>query len=100
MKVKLSELQHICEILLKKAEESGFNQIEMDFDNYWLISSDEREKFGSNTPTMCVGSIYDDIDSLKKILNGINAPSPVDFDRLANILIAVGQRISNSNKIY
>lgn len=100
MKVKLNELKYSCDILINKAKDSGFDEIEIDSDNYWLISSDEREEFSSDTPNLCVGSINDDIESLKNILEGINPPTPVDFDRLANLLIAVGQRISTSDKIY
>ncbi len=100
MKIRLSELKFSCDMLLNKAKESGFSEIEIETDYYWFISSDEREEFDSDTPSLCVGSIYDDIDGLKKIIIGVNPPTPVDFDRLANILIAVGQRISTSNKIY
>ena len=100
MKVKMSQIKHLSEILINKALDSGFEEIEIDSDYYWLVSSDEREDFSSNTPIMCVGSIDDDIDSLIKILKGVNPPTIVDFDRLANVLIAVGQRISSSDKVY
>lgn len=72
----------------------------IDADNYWIIASGDRENFNIETPDICVGSLYDDIEYLKKILEGVNAPTPVDFDRLASVLIAVGERISRSDRVY
>lgn len=100
MKINVSDLKRLCEILLNKAEKAGFSEIDIDKDNYWLISADEREDFSIDNPNICVGSIADDIKGLQKILEGINIPTPVDFDRLANVLIALGERISRSDTIY
>ncbi len=100
MKITVNELKTICELLLDKAEKIGFKEVEFDTDNYWFVSSDERENFTKDTPNLCVGSITDDILSLKGILNKTYPSTPVDFDRLANVLIAIGERISRSDKVY
>lgn len=42
----------------------------------------------------------DDVESLVKILKGLNPPTTVHFERFANILISVGQRSSSSDRIY
>lgn len=100
MKVELQKLKQLCNLLIDRAQESGFQEIEIDVDNYWIIVSDDRENFSTNSPNICVGSLIDDIESLQKILDGTNQPTPVDFDRLASLLLAVGERISRSNKVY
>ena len=100
MEISVNELASICDILVSKAKERGFGSVDLLIDNYWYISSDEREDFISKPNNLCVGSLYEDINYLRKILDEENIPTPVDFDRLANVLIAVGQRICDSNKIY
>ena len=99
MKITITELSQVCELLFKKTKLSGFNEIDFDTDNYWTIASDEREKFDKE-PALIVGSLFDDIEELKKILHKKNPTTIVDFDRLANILVAVGERISRSDKPF
>jgi hypothetical protein len=100
MKVKFRELKQLLEILVDNAEISGFADIDIDIDNYWFIASDEREKFNSDISELCVGSIKDDLTCLRKVLSNENKPTPVDFERLGNILITVAEKISQSDKIY
>lgn len=100
MKVTIDELKELFDILTDRAIKSGIEEIDIDTDNYWFISSDEREDFKTASPNICVGSLFDDMDSLRKVFNGDNIPTPVDFDRLANVIIAVGERISRSEKVY
>ena len=63
MKINLSDLQKLCERLIAKAIDSGFEEIDIESDNYWVITSSEREDF-SVTPIISVGSIVDDMESL------------------------------------
>jgi len=56
--ISINELKILCQLF--------------DVDNYWFVSSDEREVFNENYPTLSVGSITDDIQSLKKILDKTN----------------------------
>ncbi|AEV68169.1 hypothetical protein [Acetivibrio clariflavus] len=98
--ISINELKNLCRLLLDKAEKIGFKEIEFDVDNYWFVSSDERKVFKENTPSLCVGSITDDIQNLRKVLDKTNPSTSVDFDRLANVLIAVGEKISCSDKVY
>jgi len=98
--ITINELKILCQLLLDKAEKIGFKEVEFDVDNYWFVSPDEREVFSENIPSLSVGSITDDIQSLRKILDKTNPSTPVDFDRLANVLIALGEKISRSDKAY
>ncbi len=100
MIVKLDELKNILEILISKAENSKIKKIEIDNDYYWNISTDDRENFTVDQPEVCVGSLYDDLQELNKVLNKQNQPTPLDFERLGNILIFLGNKISKSDIIY
>lgn len=100
MKISVEELKRMYDIIIDKAINSGFIEIEIDTDYYWTVLPNEREGFNSGAPEPGVGSIIDDIENLRKVLKGENPPTCVDFDRLANILIAIGERISRSDKLY
>jgi len=99
MIVKLQEVADLCDILINKAKSIEFNEIQTDSDYYWTITSDEREDINNENPQVTVGSLKDDWESLNKVLEGGNIPTPVDFERLGNILTAIGEIISKSNKI-
>lgn len=100
MVIKLENLKKACDILLSKAINAGHEEIVINADNYWVILSGERENFNSSNPEIAVGSLVDDWKSLNKVIEGENIPTCVDFDRLANILITVGERLLQSDKIY
>ena len=100
MTIKVSELKELCNIILNRAEIMGINEVNLESDNYWLISSDDRENFSTEIPNLCVGSLFDDVEELKKVLIKINMPTLVDFDRIANVIIALGERISKSDMVY
>lgn len=99
MEIDLKDLQKLFDILITKAIDAGFGKIDIDSDNYWVITSNEREDF-SVTPVVSVGSLVDDVESLKKVLKDSNPPTTVDIDRLANVLLSISNHITNSNKIF
>jgi len=100
MKVKLEDIKKLCKIIVDQAENSGFNELNLTGDYYWTIKSEDREDFSKDTPIICVGSLHDDIEYLEKILEGSNPATIIDFDRLANLLSAIGNEISKSEKPF
>ena len=100
MKITIEDLLKILELLISKAEHSGIETIEVNSDYYWNISSEDRENFTTDKPDVCVGSLYDDLQELQKVLSKKNPPTILDFERLGNILIFLGNKISKSDKIY
>lgn len=94
------ELRKICEMLLNQVITSGFKQIDLETDYYWDIFMDDREDFNIK-PDPVVGSLFDDIEELRRVLRKEIPPTVVDFQRLANVLIAVGEKMSNSkDRLY
>ena len=93
------ELKQACEMLLDKAITAGFDHISFDMDYYWCVTSDERENI-EEPKLLGVGSLFDDVTELKRMLSGENPVTTNDFERLANILIAMCQRIDRSNKLF
>jgi hypothetical protein len=102
MKVKMSELKELCEMILTKVELIGCSEIDLPNDYYWFIHSSDREDIHAyNASSKAVlGSLIDDMESLRKVLNGTNPPEINDFDRLGNVVIVVGEAISLSSRFY
>ncbi len=99
MVLNVNELKQMCEMLMNKAIEAGFKEVKLDKEYYWIIASDDRENFDVESPNVCVGSLVDDLSEMKKVLNGEQQPTVLDFDRLASVLVATGEKISNSSKV-
>lgn len=93
-------LKKNLEMILTKAEDSGLKEIKIDKDYYWTIDADDRINFTTDQPEICTGSLCDDLEELQKVLSKTNPLTILDFERLGNILIFIGDKISESDKIY
>ncbi len=96
MKVKVQELKQVCELILTYLEQYGCSEIELEQDWYWTVISREDLYANDGHPTLGVGSLSDDLESLEKVLDGTNPPTTNDFERLGNIFIAIGDKIDRS----
>jgi hypothetical protein len=100
MKVNLNEIKLILNNMLDRAKEIGFEEIDINADCYWVVTADDRINFEIEKPNLCVGSLIDDYNELSKALNGVNPYTVVDFDRVASIIVEIGNEISNSDTPY
>jgi hypothetical protein len=100
MNLKLNDVVVLCKKIIEKAERNGIKDIQTDKDYYWDISSDDMFRFKEKDKEIIVGSLIDDWNSLKKILKESDDPSILDFDRLANVIKAVGYLINKSKNVY
>jgi hypothetical protein len=89
MTLTIQELLQISFILLKYAEKKGYNKISfLEEDSYYQkIWHEDRDL--EKTPKITVGIIDDDIEALKKILDG-QPPIAYDLERLGMILTTLG----------
>lgn len=98
MEIKLDDLKTVVDLLINKAKKRGIMTVELR-DYYWSVPADERENITENlAPSLVVGSLVDDWEGIVKVINGINPPTIVDFERVGNILISVGESIYRSKK--
>jgi hypothetical protein len=98
MKIDLSNLRILCEIILAQAEEASSIKEPIDVDYYWSISANDMFNFNIENPTIIVGSLADDWVSLKDVLSGKNPVTPIDYERLGNIIKALGEIVSNTKE--
>jgi hypothetical protein len=65
---------------------SDNREIRVDDDYYWSVDSSQAFDM-SSSPEIMVGSLDDDLNELEKLLlDSERVVTPVDFDRLGNIL--------------
>lgn len=104
MKISIKELKLCFNQILDKLIEDNVDTVELETDYYRLIPTNKWDNFDyDGAPIEHVGSLHDDIESLKKMINDPEIPCTyVDFDRLASVLRAISQEnnppIIHSNK--
>jgi len=100
LEVKLEDVITAIHMLVDKAKKQGISAVELN-DYYWSVAAEERENVTvPDEPSLVVGSLVDDWESILKMINGQNPPSIVDFERLGNVLISIGEAIHHSHKPY
>ena len=98
MKMMVKDLELLLLKIIDKLRQEGHHVIDLgDFDLYWNVSAPEWTDM-SRTPELSVGSIRDDLESLKELSNPDHVTAYVDFDRLATVLHLISERL-NPGKI-
>lgn len=99
IKVKMDEIESIFMLLIQRAKNDWIEVIDLETDYYWVITTDEWDDFKSDpSPKPVVGSLYDDWESLKKILSGEHIVTYLDYERFASILRAISETIAPSKR--
>lgn len=94
MKVNIDELQQIIHFLLSKLKEQKGNEIELENDFYWDISSDELYKPYDDPKSISLGQLSDDLTEIYRLSKAKDEAIPYDLKRIAEILKALS--IENS----
>lgn len=89
-KISLNELSIVFNKIIEKLEFEELSEIVI-YDNFYkFIPTDEWATFEKDV--IETGSLFDDIEGLKKLVLDKNRPCTyVDFDRLASLLRAISQ---------
>lgn len=96
MKIKMSDLRKICNKLLDNIEALGFDEIEFKDIDYYLTIISEKTKLDIE-PQIGVGSLYDDVENIMKVLDKTNPLTILDFARCANLLFLIEEEITKSH---
>jgi len=79
--------------MIDKLNYENVKEVEIGNDLYRVIPADEWTNFEKDV--IVVGSLSDDIESLKLMINDLERPCTyVDFDRVASVLHAISQAIN------
>ena len=94
--ITTDELRQIFECLIQRMGNDEIQSIDIGTDYYWLVSTSEWDDFSKTPEEISVGSLVDDWNSLKSILETKRIVSYVDYDRFASVLRAISEKISPS----
>jgi hypothetical protein len=87
--ITINEIEGLFKLIIEKLKRDKLNQIELNTDEYWIITSDEWSV--EETPKPAVGSLKEDIEYLKRAIEEGAIYSYSDFDRLAIVLRAISE---------
>lgn len=91
--IQKKTLEKLFSRLMSKLQNENIESIILDDDLYRFIPTDEWANYENDV--ILEGSLYDDIDSLNKLLeNPQHICTYVDFDRFASVLRAISEKIN------
>ncbi len=89
MKVKIDELQKTVTLLLSNLKAQKGNEIELENDFYWDISSDELYEPYNGPKTISMGQLSNDLIEIDRLSEAEDEAIPYDLKRIAEILKAL-----------
>lgn len=95
MRISVEEIEQVFHRLIEKIKEDKIQFLDIETDYYWIITSADWDNFASE-PTIAVGSLIDDWDSLQKVLRDECITTYLDYERFASILRAISETITPS----
>lgn len=97
LRINISDLRKINEMLLDQLESNGHTSIEVESDFYWMILKKEQLYDPGETPNnLGLGQLYDDYEWLENILEGRNEPIVYAFVWLSSIYRYLGETLERS----
>lgn len=86
MKIKIDEILEIVTLLLLKLKNEKGNEIELDSDFYWDISSDKLYNPYNEPNDLSLGQLSDDLAELYRLSKSRDKAIAYDLKRIAEIL--------------
>ena len=96
MKVNINEIQKITSLLLSKLREQKGNEVELENDFYWDISSDELYKPYDDPKDISLGQLSDELKEIQRLSQSSDEAIPYDLKRIAEIIKALSIENSTS----
>lgn len=97
MKIKLSDLIPLCELIIKQASNQEIQEINLDLDFYRSIDPDDLYTIKQERPRIVTNSLEDDWEGLQNVLSGEEPVVTFDFIRYANVMKLVASAVKNSD---
>lgn len=96
MKVNIDEIQKITFLLLSNLREQKGNEIELENDFYWDISSNELYKPYDEPKDISLGQLSDDLKEVQRLSQSSDDAIPYDLKRIAELIKALSIENSTS----
>jgi len=92
MNLKISEIRAVANNLFNYLEETNREEIELDEDYYWMVSSDDAYDPAKDPEELLIGQLSDDWSELKKILQADSPPIGYALVWLSAIIRIIGEK--------
>ncbi|KQT28481.1 hypothetical protein ASG22_19970 [Chryseobacterium sp. Leaf405] len=93
IKIQKEELKQVFFTLINKIDNLNEDEIYFQKDLYWNINDEELYNVYEEPKNITIGSIKEDWDFLQKILTSDREIINYDFNKIANILRLIGEKI-------
>ena len=91
-KINVNVLENTFKKIIEKLQFDDISEIEVPYDMYRIIPTDKWMISETNKEEVHIGSLYDDVESLEKLMLDKNGPCTyVDFDRVSSILRIISE---------
>lgn len=90
--ISITEIEKIFNLIIAKFKKDNINRFEFDDDNYWIILSEEWTNFDTS-PKPAVGSLVDDSEFLKSVIQNDEIITFLELERLAALLRAISNQL-------
>jgi hypothetical protein len=97
-KITIDELRKLSDLLLGRVQNVEGNDVVIDEDYYLMIDSSERQNFYTEHPKFSTGSLFDDVETLKKVTEDKYAASTIALERLGQIFLYLGAKIRKNEQ--
>src|SRR3990167_85224 len=84
----------LLSMLIIKIKLQGITKVALKDDFYWNMDCEEKFNLKNKKLDFTIGSLVDDLQSIAQVLFKRCIPTLLDFDRLANLLVYLGDTLS------
>jgi len=93
MNIQTSDLRKLCMMLLDHIEAQGVTSFELDVDYYWDVLPEARYNPTATPKDLGLGQLYDDWETVSRVLNGESDPIAYMLVPLSPILRRLGEKV-------
>lgn len=90
--ITVKSIELLLSRIVSKLKKDGISNFEFKEDEYWIILTDEWNEF-NQTPKPAVGSLVDDTEFLKSVLENNELITYLELERLASVLRAISSQL-------
>ncbi len=93
--ISLVELDLLFKVVLDNLKRSNIKELSFEDDNYWSVPSEDMGSF-PDKPELEVGSLHDDINFLKSLIEENYQTDFLELERLASLLKFMSKKLCSS----
>ena len=93
--INLDQLELLFKVVLDNLKRSNIRELSFDEDNYWSVPSEDMASFPEK-PELEVGSLHDDINFLKSLIEEGYQTDFLELERLSSLLKFMSKKLCSS----